>query len=770
MLFHRNAGPDFLSCVLLCCCAGVWFGSPLLKGQETVPKTTEDTAPRGSVIEDRAARKLLEVGELREAAGESEKAMEIWQSVIERYPRSRVRFSAYLKLGDFFLNTQRAFDRARTNFELAASEENPDPEERALAMLKLGISYSESRLHGKAFATFRDLIQQFPNSPEVNRAWYHIGLGHFKQGHYSRAIEALEKVGTNLGEGDAMATTIEAGKRLYVRIDDQDLALLEPGETVKVQCKTLTGDTEVVDCLPLGRNTAVVLGSVPTRLGSPAPQDGVLQVRGGEKVEIVYTDEFTAKHQLKEKRISQVAVVGSAQVRLADGSYADSLDGVVIGKTAHLQIIDADFDRTDQADSLSARAEIWRLKSNVNPAAETPPAPAPAPAPAAAPTPAATADPAAEAPAEEVAAERYEKIDTASVSLTEFSSAETGPIHTAIFRGGVLLEAADKPKEGDAKLQCQPGDQLRLVYDDELNQSGKPCTLVAVASCVEGNLGEVRVTRPAISDQTLRLKTQLETASALTKIGTHYQEFGLAAKANAKFEEALLVVEAVVVDAGKIGGPILEQTYVQLWRTYFALEKLDLAGAVCDRLIRQFPESAFIDEAVLQQSVVARKRKEFGRAISLLDSLLKLQRSPLRGEAQFGMGEVYEEMAAAARGSQSAEAVEQIYEKAFLAYQAVYEKFPESGRVGEAVARMANFYYQKKDYARAIDVFTNVLKEHPDASFLDVILFNYGRCLYRLDRKKEAREQFDHLLAEFPSSTLATEARQIGEALEKAGF
>lgn len=751
--------PILLRCVLVGC-VGAWITPVPVQAQEEPPKPAEEAAPRGSVMEDRAARKLLEAGELRETAGESEKAMEIWQSVIERYPRSRVRFAAYLKLGDFFLNKQRAFDRARTNFEMAAGEENPDPAERAQAMLKLGISYSESRLHGKSFATFRELIQLFPNSPEVNRAWYHIGLGHFKQGHYSRAIEALEKVGTNLGEGDAMATTIEAGKRLYVRIEDQDLALLEPGETVKVQCKTPSGDSEGVDCLPLGRNTAVVLGSVPTRLGAPAPQDGVLQVRGGEKVEIVYTDEFTAKHQLKEKRLSQVSVVGSAQVRLADGSYADSLDGVVIGKTAHLQIIDADFDRTDQADTLTARAEIWRLKSVVTPVAEPPVTPPPSE----------TKPVETEAPAPEAPPERYEKIDSAAVSLTEFNSEEKPPVHTAIFRGGVLLEATDKPKADDPKLQCQPGDQLRLVYEDEINQSGKPRTLVAVASCVEGNLGEVRVTKPAISDQTLRLKTQLETASALTKIGTHYQEFGLSAKATAKYEEALLVVEAVVVEAGKIGGSILEQTYVQLWRTYFALEKLDLAGAVCDRLIRQFPESAFIDEAVLQQSVVARKRKEYGRAISLLDSLLKLQRSPLRGEAQFGMGEVYEEMAAAARSSETPEAVEQMYEKAFLAYQAVYEKFPESGRVGEAVARMANFYYQKKDYARAIDVFTNVLKEHPDASFLDVILFNYGRCLYRLERKKEAREQFDHLLAEFPSSPLASEARQIGEALEKAGF
>jgi TolA-binding protein len=345
--------------------AALWYGcsllvSPIVFSQEATTQPASEAVPRGSVVEDRAARKLLEAGDLRETAGESEKAMEIWQSVIERYPRSRVRFAAYLKLGDFFLNKQRAFDRARTNFEMAASADNPDPAERAQAMLKLGISFAESRLHGKAFATFRDLIELFPNSPEVNRAWYHIGLGHFKQGHYSRAIEALEKVGTNLGEGDATAGTIEAGKRLYVRIEDQDLALLEQGESVKVNCRTPSGDTETVDCLPLGRNTAVVLGSVPTKLGAPAPQDGVLQVHGGELVEIVYTDEFTAKHQLKEKRISQVSVVGSAQVKLVDGSYADSLDSMVIGKTAHLQIVDADFDRSAQADQLTARVEVWQ--------------------------------------------------------------------------------------------------------------------------------------------------------------------------------------------------------------------------------------------------------------------------------------------------------------------------------------------------------------------------------------------------------------------------
>ena len=111
-----------------------------------------------------------------------------------------------------------------------------------------------------------------------------------------------------------------------------------------------------------------------------------------------------------------------------------------------------------------------------------------------------------------------------------------------------------------------------------------------------------------------------------------------------------------------------------------------------------------------------------------------------------------------------------LFEKAFLAYQKVYEHFPESGRVGDAVAKMAAFYYQKEDYSRAVDVFENVLSDYPDANFLDVILFNYGRCLYKLDRKPEARRKFEQLLNDFPESEIAPEATRIIDALRKAGL
>ena len=97
----------------------------------------------------------------------------------------------------------------------------------------------------------------------------------------------------------------------------------------------------------------------------------------------------------------------------------------------------------------------------------------------------------------------------------------------------------------------------------------------------------------------------------------------------------------------------------------------------------------------------------------------------------------------------------------------VYDQFPDSGRVGDAVAKMADYYYDQKDYARATEVFENVLANQPDAKFLDVILFNYGRCLFRMDRKPQALAKFEQLLSEFPDSPLAADTTKIIDAMRK---
>ena len=701
-------------------------------------------AERGSIIEDRAARKLLQAGDARLELGENEKALEVWESVVERYPQSQVRFEAHLRLADHLLLELRDPDKARLHYEAAAVEAHANDERRAYAYLQTGTCFYEAANYGKCFTIMRDVIARFPTSSRVNDAYYYIGLGHFKLGHYSRAIEALEKVGTTLSAEDTGTDKVEAGKRLYIKIDDRDLAILPAGDKVMVRCTTKGGDKETVPCELAGRNARIALGGIATTLGPPVPGNGILEVRGGDSVRTSYADTHTADKSADQERTREVKVVGNGLARITDGSYQQDIQAAVLGKSIHLLVADADHDLTTGSDKLSAELQVYRRK---------------------------TPDEIDEELARRVAAgELAEATDGADLKeqIDPLLMVRKLPVtlreseQAGLFRAAVPL----RPETAEGTLAGEPGQLVRFVYLDDRHLGEGPRVRTAEARVVEGNLGEVRVTRTDISDVELRLKTQVRTATALTEVGNHYKEFGLDEKADLKYTEALGACEEILEEARGSGGKLLEETYVQLWRIYFAMDELDLALGMSQRLLAEFPSSAFIDEAMLQQAHVERKRENHLRAIGLYTSITKLPDSPLRGEGQFHIGECYEAMALKAPKGQSA----QLFENAFLAYQKVYEQFPDSGRVGDAVAKMAAFYYQKEDYARAVDVFENVLSDHPDANFLDVILFNYGRCLYKLDRKPEARRRFEQLIADFPESEIATEAHKIAEALKKAGF
>lgn len=704
------------------------------------PKASE----RGSIIEDRAARKLLQAGDARLELGENQKALEIWESLVERYPASQIRFDAHLRLADHLLEQTKDFDKARQHYEAAAIEGNGNDEKRAYAFLNTGTCFYEAGNYGKCFSIMRELIEKFPSSPEVNEAYYYIGLGHFKLDHFSRAIEALEKVGTALSNEDSLIEKLEAGKRLYVKIDDQDFAILEPGTRIEVRCRTKGGDEETIFCDPVGRNASIALGRIATRLDQAVPNNGTLEVRGGDHVAVTYIDAHTAEKGLNEKRLKEVQVVGNGVARITDGSYLRDLPAAVLGKQLHLQVTDADHDISEGVDKIEAMLQIFRRKT-----------------------------------IDEIDDELAKRV--ASGELEEGPNGETlkSQIDPLLMLRSVSVTLREQEQQGTFRLAIplrrgtaegaltgEPGQTIRLVYRDERNLSQGTIVRSSETKIIEGNLGEVRVTRTEISDEGLRLKTQLRTASALTEVGNHYKEFGLNAKADLKYSEALAVSEMILTEARETGGKLLEETYVQLWRIYFAMDHLDLALGMSRRLLDEFPASSFVDEAMLQQAHVERKRENFPRAISLYASIAKLPTSPLRGEGQFYTGECYEAMALNA----TTRASTQLFEKAFLAYQKVYEQFPDSGRVGDAVAKMAAFYYQKQDYSRAIDVFENVLSDYPDANFLDVILFNYGRCLYKLKRKPEARKRFEQLINDYPESEIAAEANKIVIALKKAGF
>lgn len=796
------------------CVVTALLASSGLKAQEPEAKGKPGMS-QGSIVEDRTARKLMEAGDSRYEGDEVSKAVEIWQSVIERYPRSRVRYEAHMRLGNFFLDRDRAYDKARVQFEAVSSEDNRDEDQRAEATLKMGVCFYEARNFGKCFQVMRDVIEKFPVSRQVNQAYYYIGLGHFQLGHYSRAIEALEKVGTSLGETDTKTERLEAGKRLFVKIEDADLAALDSGDAVIVQAESTSGDVEDVKCYPVGRNVRIVLGSVVTRLGKPVKGNGILELKGDDKIAVSYNDAQTSDKQFNRKRLKDVPVVGNAIVQVTDGAYSEALQGVVLGKPVNIQTTDADRDLTDQADQVPVVVQLFRPKTDEELEAETVEAlkkldaseqkdakpeidrfkkidevavtlvevpvaikdvlegkaQAPAASAAKAAVDAKPAKPGEKAPAAEDAVNK-------AIAKVEKPGADTKPVvqetpaaivvddsvHSGVFRAAIGLVKADAVVAGDALLQALPGDVVRITYKDDRNTADEPKEVRAQVKCIEGNLGGVRVTRTQISDAELRVKTKLKTAAALTNIANRYKEFGLKKNADAKYANALTMCEEIMAEVQKLGGRLLEETYVQLGTIYFEMDKLELAAAMAERLQREFPNSAFIDDALLKLAEVARKQGNLNRAIGVYTRLVNMPTSQLRGEAQFGIAECYDAQAEQAQGAQQS----QLYDRAFQEYKKVFDQFPESGRVGEAVARMANYYYRQKDFARAIDTFETVLANHPDAKFLDVILFNYGRCLYRMNRRAEARQKFDQLIGDYPESPLAADAKKISEALAKS--
>lgn len=843
---------------LLC---GGW-GTLISLAQEPAKPVAPEEPARGSLVEDRVARKLVEAGDARFEAEEYTKAVEIWQSIIERYPRSRVRFDAHMKLGNYLLDRERAYDRARTHFEAAAVETNSDEEQRAAATLRMGICFYEARNFGKSFKVMRDVIEKFPVSPHVNEAYYYIGLGHFQLGHYSRAIEALEKVGTALSVEEGKVEKVEAGKRLFIKIEDADLAALDVGKSVQVKCTSLQGDEEIVECFAVGRNVRIVLGSIVTSLGRPYKNNGRLEVKGDDYVRVQYVDEHTADRQFNQERKKEILVVGDGVVEITDGAFSEVLRGVVLDRGVNVQINDPDRDLTDAADKIKAVVEVYREKTQEELDAEAAAAAVKAPVEGAVKP--EDGEAIAKLTEQEEEARKYKLIDKVEVELTEakpvrpavtgsnlpatdaktsapgtttspMSSTEVakpdvlaaattkptatksdktiktdktpaakpatgksaaekgaeetkpaakkpaatakqqfieppppaddGTIHSGLFRIVVPLNAKAEPIADDDTLQAVPGDIVRVTYIDDKHSGEGVRNVLAQVRCVEGNLGGVRVTRAQISDQELRIKTQLGTADALTNIGSRYKEFGLQKNANDKYGQALQVCEDISEDAQKLGGRLLEETYVQLWKIYYEMGKLELAAAMSQRLQRDFPNSEFVDDALLKLADVSRKQGDLQRAIGIYSRLVDMDKSQLRGEAQYGIAECYEEMSKTAQGAGAT----QLADRAFQEYKKVFESFPESGRVGEAVAKMAEHYYKQKDYSRAVDVFETVLNDHPDARFLDVILFNYGRCLYRMERRADARKQFDQLISDYPESPLAADAKRISEALSKAG-
>lgn len=699
-----------------------------------------------SLVDDKKAKALIDAGDARFEAGELAAAMDLYKAVMDRYPISRWRFLARLRMGKQFLK-EKKFDLALDQFRRVAVEDNKDEDQRGDSSLQVGICFFEMGKFEEAFGELRKVIKQHPGTPYSNDAYYYIGQAHFKMGRFANAIEAFKNVGTSIDPQAQEAEKLDAGKRLFIKIDDKDLSAQAGEAGVVVTIETTSGDKETVTCFPVTPGASILMGSLRTQLGDAKPGDNIVQLIGTDKIKVTYVDKQTADAQLNVIRTKEIRVVGNARVKVVDGAFAEMVGAVVLDKPAFLLVQDSDRDISAKSDEIEV---IVRTKRPVeeNPDSEKAEKPA--------------SNIAAALEALEKAEPIFKTIDEKRVKLVEKpaeGAAAGAAVHTGAFVG-VIQMARQGDTPNPAAIVAQVGDVLEIEYLDEVSLEAKPVARKTVARVIEGNLNPLQVANAKINDEELKFKTALKTSEALKNIGNIYKDLGLTKQGMEKYKQALVETEHVARSYGALNQRLLEQTYVQMWKIYYAMEDLGRAAQMCLELQRRFPDSPFVDDALLLMGQVSQKQGKFQEAIGVYRRLSALKNSPLAPAAQYAIGECYEELGTTQKNKI-------YYDEAFLAFKGCFEKFPNSNQAGDALSKMAEYYYSKEDFTRALDLYEEALQQYQDSKFIDVILYNYGRCLVKMKKLDGAVEKFNQLISTYPNSKMVANAQKIVEAIEK---
>ena len=718
--------------------------SILLIGEIRAPAQIPGGA--ASLVDDKKAKALLDAGDARFDAGELAAALDLYKAVLDRYPVSRWRFLARLKMGKQFLK-EKKFDLALDQFRRVAVEDNKDTDQRGDASLQIGICFFEMGKFEEAFGELRKVIKQHPGTPYSNDAYYYIGQAHFKLGRFGNAIEAFKNVGTSIDPNAQEADKLDAGKRLFVKIDDKDLSAQASEAGVVVTVTTTSGDKENVTCFAITPGASILMGSLRTQLGDAKPGDGIVQLIGTDKISVTYIDKQTADAQLNVIRTKEIRVVGNARVKVVDGAFAEIVGAVVLDKPAFLLVQDSDRDISAKSDEIEVIVRTKRVVEE-NPESEKAEKPA--------------ANIAAALEAAEKSEPVFKVIDEKKVKLVEKpadGAAPGGAVHTGVFIGTIsLARQGETPNPGS--IVAQVNDIMEIEYLDEVSLEAKPVTRRTIARVIEGNLNPLQVANTKINDEELKFKTALKTSEALKNIGNIYKDLGLTKQATDKYKQALVETEQVARNYGALNQRLLEQTYVQMWKIYYAMDDLGRAAQMCLELQRRFPESPFVDDALLLMGQVSQKQGKFQEAIGVFRRLAALKNSPLAPAAAYAIGECFEELGTTQKNKI-------YYDEAFLAFKACFEKFPNANQAGDALSKMAEYYYSKEDYTRALDIYEEALQQYQDSKFIDVVLYNYGRCLVKMKKLDNAVEKFNQLITTYPNSKMVGNAQKIVEAIEK---
>jgi TolA-binding protein len=700
-----------------------------------------------------------------------ERGLAMLNSIVRDNQGSILAHRAHMAMGKHYLE-QRATADALNHFMLLTRVLAPVPGEKQSdevidlyneSLFQSGYTQYTAGQYAAAFPMFRRLTEVAGKTSWANQAYFYIGMSHYHMGNWNKAIDSLSLVGTEVADTAANDLgRIEIGQRFYAKIVDADIPVMRKLEQpVQAMVKVSSGDSEVVTGAPVPGKTDEMLASAPTALGAAKPNDGVLQMVGGDTLEVTYLDDSTLDGQKGVPRTGKVRAVSTGTIGFYLGDNSTPAYIAYPGQPQVIMLRDADLDTSKGAESITLTVKSM-FKTEAKDGAG------------------------GEEMLDIFALKDDEKdlwVERDSITVTLTETGEGPEIRTGIFLGKIplspLVEGVE-PTNKDATLHTAELDELSISYTDAVHLYGDEPRTSESRIKVSGSVNSgVTADQYVVFEELLKARKSSVEAEALVGLGSIYKDMGLDQRASERANESLNKIDPIIVNRQKLPGDLVEQAFKLKWESELLKNDFTSAMATCLAFNRLYPESVLADQALMTLGRSLADRGEYKQAVDVYGRVLELQNPISAAEAQFRIGEVLakeaEELTEAAdehnskwgkAGLNKATALQTRMAPAINAYRKTYQSYPESSYAAEALGRVVRHYVETDSFAQAAGLLESVFAEYPDAAFLDEMLLLWANVAFRMNDTATAKAKLQQLLFDYPTSQYVTEARKRLAGLE----
>jgi TolA-binding protein len=363
--------------------------------------------------------------------------------------------------------------------------------------------------------------------------------------------------------------------------------------------------------------------------------------------------------------------------------------------------------------------------------------------------------------------------DQLELNLEELGEGEA--IRTGEFGGRVQVGVAsgDEADKTDDTLVAKRGDQIFVSFIDERHIEGETPREASNTIEVVGEIdARPRATQNVVTDPVLKAKKNIVEATAFLELARIFKSMGLLEGAADKADEGLERVDEIITP-GDVSIPDneLQQAFKLRWELFLVQDDYSQAIATCRLFNRLYPDSPFVDQALLGIAEVRLEQGNYAGARNIYRQVLRLANSQAKAEALFQTARTLqieaEEKEEAEARLEGREPENVISEQAIKTHRECARKYPDSEFAGKSLGKVIDYYVKNKDYIRADDLLSQVFQDYPDAQFLDSMLLKWVVVAFRMGNFQKAYDKCSDLLFQYPESDHAETAKQLLPKIQK---